>query len=117
MLPGWTEGGQGWCWCALAALVCCCRGSILDELEVDESRLPTDVLAQQMKFVCCLKMFMEELATLASGAEVESGKLRSQLYAWLEREVHVLRRVCHYNATLLETQQSGQQATGTFRDC
>ncbi|CAB3244524.1 unnamed protein product [Arctia plantaginis] len=65
------------------------------EKEADES--PTvDIMAQQLKFVACLKILMEELSTLATGFEVDGGHLRYQLYIWLEREVEALRRLCGY---------------------
>ena len=56
-------------------------------------------MAQQLKFVACLKMMMEELATLATGCEVDGGQLRYQLYVWLEREVEALKEVCNYRST------------------
>lgn len=59
-----------------------------------------DIMAQQLKFVSCLKMMMEELATLATGCEVDGGQLRFQLYVWLEREVEALKEVCNYCCTL-----------------
>lgn len=48
-------------------------------------------MAQQLKFIACLKIAMEELATLATGFEVEGGQLRYQLYIWLEKQVDVLK--------------------------
>ncbi|XP_076053753.1 rabconnectin-3 alpha isoform X2 [Oratosquilla oratoria] len=62
-----------------------------------------DIMAQQLKFVSCLKMMMEELATLATGCEVDGGQLRYQLYVWLEREVEALKEVCNYRSTLAVT--------------
>lgn len=32
---------------------------------------PVDIMAQQLKFVACLKILMEELSTLATGFEVD----------------------------------------------
>ncbi|ESO00911.1 hypothetical protein HELRODRAFT_113035 [Helobdella robusta] len=55
-----------------------------------------DVMAQQFKFIACLRMIADELATLAAGFGVDGGQLRYQLYYWLESEVEVLRRVCSY---------------------
>ena len=43
---------------------------------------------------------MEELATLATGCEVDGGQLRYQLYVWIEREVEALKEVCNYCSTL-----------------
>lgn len=57
-----------------------------------------DIMAQQLKFVACLKILMEELSTLATGYEVDGGQLRYQLYLWLEREVDALRQLCNYSA-------------------
>ncbi|XP_044259843.1 dmX-like protein 2 isoform X7 [Tribolium madens] len=58
-----------------------------------------DIMAQQLKFVACLKILMEELSTLATGFEVDGGQLRYQLYIWLEREVEALRQLCNYSTT------------------
>ena len=55
-------------------------------------------MAQQLKFVACLKILMEELSTLATGFEVDGGQLRYQLYVWLEREVEALRQLCSYSS-------------------
>ena len=58
-----------------------------------------DIMAQQLKFIACLKIMMEELSTLATGFEVDGGLLRYQLYIWLEREVEALKQLCNYGAT------------------
>lgn len=60
-------------------------------------------MAQQLKFVACLKILMEELSTLATGFEVDGGQLRYQLYVWLEREVEALRQLCNYSAGELDS--------------
>uniref|UniRef100_A0A1B6DAH6 Uncharacterized protein n=2 Tax=Clastoptera arizonana TaxID=38151 RepID=A0A1B6DAH6_9HEMI len=62
-----------------------------------------DIMAQQLKFVACLKILMEELSTLATGYEVDGGQLRYQLYLWLEREVEALRQLCNYSAGDLDS--------------
>lgn len=46
-----------------------------------------DILATQLKFTACLKIMTNELRTLSTGYELDGGKLRYQLYQWLEREV------------------------------
>ncbi|KAI5722049.1 hypothetical protein M8J76_002899 [Diaphorina citri] len=61
-----------------------------------------DIMAQQLKFVACLKILMEELSTLATGYEVDGGELRYHLYLWLEREVEALRQLCSYSVGELE---------------
>ncbi|XP_011258519.2 dmX-like protein 2 isoform X5 [Camponotus floridanus] len=70
-------------------------------LEIDnnvaKSAGQLDIMAQQLKFVACLKILMEELSTLATGFEVDGGQLRYQLYVWLEREVDALRQLCSYS--------------------
>lgn len=48
-----------------------------------------DIMAQQLKFIACLKILMGEMATLATGFEVDGGQLRLQLYLWLDRELQV----------------------------
>ena len=35
-----------------------------------------DIMAQQLKFISCLKILMEELSTLATGFEADGGQLR-----------------------------------------
>ncbi|XP_078531680.1 dmX-like protein 1 isoform X3 [Lissotriton helveticus] len=56
-----------------------------------------DVIAAQLKFRACLKILTMELRTLSTGYEVDGGKLRYQLYNWLEREVVALQKTCDYN--------------------
>uniref|UniRef100_A0A8C2X8Y8 Dmx like 1 n=1 Tax=Cyclopterus lumpus TaxID=8103 RepID=A0A8C2X8Y8_CYCLU len=46
-----------------------------------------DILAAQLKFTACLKIMTNELRTLSNGYQLDGGKLRCQLYQWLEREV------------------------------
>uniref|UniRef100_A0A3B4BG79 RAVE complex protein Rav1 C-terminal domain-containing protein n=1 Tax=Periophthalmus magnuspinnatus TaxID=409849 RepID=A0A3B4BG79_9GOBI len=54
----------------------------------DEFIVPSDdILAAQLKFTACLKIMTNELRTLSTGYELDGGKLRYQLYQWLEREV------------------------------
>lgn len=67
------------------------------ELKTEGCQL--DIMAQQLKFVACLKILMEELSTLATGFEVDGGQLRYQLYVWLEHEVEALRQLCNYSCT------------------
>uniref|UniRef100_A0A673ZJD5 Dmx-like 2 n=1 Tax=Salmo trutta TaxID=8032 RepID=A0A673ZJD5_SALTR len=55
-----------------------------------------DVIAEQLKFRACLKILMTELRTLATGYEVDGGKLRFQLYSWLEKEIGAMHRICNY---------------------
>ena len=62
-----------------------------------------DVMAHQLKYIACLKIMMEELSTLATGFEVDGGRLRYQLYIWLEKEVECLQRICGYG---LDSQRS-----------
>lgn len=58
-----------------------------------------DVIAQHLKFVASLRIFTEELSTLASGFEVDGGHLRHQLLIWIEKEVEVLEKLCDYHPT------------------
>lgn len=59
-------------------------------------RITNDIMAQQLKFVACLRIMMVELSTLATGFEVDGGQLRYQLFVWLENAVEVLHRLCQY---------------------
>ena len=46
--------------------------SVNETVENEKDDTPTvDIMAQQLKFVACLKILMEELSTLATGFEVD----------------------------------------------
>lgn len=66
------------------------------EVEKTASEWKVDVIAEQLKFRACLKILMTELRTLATGYEVDGGKLRFQLYSWLEKEIEAMHRICNY---------------------
>ncbi|XP_069696328.1 dmX-like protein 2 isoform X4 [Periplaneta americana] len=68
-----------------------------------------DIMAQQLKFVACLKILMEELSTLATGFEVDGGQLRYHLYVWLEREVEALRQLCNYSFGDIESASAANE--------
>ncbi|XP_048359644.1 dmX-like protein 1 isoform X1 [Sphaerodactylus townsendi] len=59
--------------------------------------LSQDIISTQLKFRACLKILTMELRTLSTGYEVDGGKLRYQLYHWLEREVVALQKSCDYS--------------------
>lgn len=66
--------------------------SVIDSEDSDDFIAPSDdILAAQLKFTACLKIMTNELRTLSTGYELEGGKLRCQLYQWLEREVKTQR--------------------------
>uniref|UniRef100_A0A8C1VID0 Dmx-like 2 n=1 Tax=Cyprinus carpio TaxID=7962 RepID=A0A8C1VID0_CYPCA len=69
-----------------------------------------DVIAEQLKFRACLKILMTELRTLATGYEVDGGKLRFQLYNWLEKEIESLQLyrscLCAKNDAALDLEDS-----------
>ncbi|XP_064475038.1 dmX-like protein 2 [Ornithodoros turicata] len=75
-----------------------------------------DIMAQQLKFMACLKIMMEELSTLATGFEVDGGQLRYQLYVWLERCVAALKELCHYGATNVHASGSVSSETSILPD-
>eukprot|EP00062_Callorhinchus_milii_P002238 gi/632938237/ref/XP_007904230.1/ PREDICTED: dmX-like protein 2 isoform X2 [Callorhinchus milii] len=62
-----------------------------------------DVIAEQLKFRACLKILMTELRTLATGYEVDGGKLRFQLYNWLEKEISAMHQICNYKTNGKDT--------------
>ncbi|XP_034717775.1 dmX-like protein 2 isoform X3 [Etheostoma cragini] len=64
--------------------------------EVPQGESEVDVIAEQLKFRACLKILMTELRTLATGFEVDGGKLRFQLYSWLEKEIAAMHTICNY---------------------
>ncbi|XP_074022425.1 dmX-like protein 1 isoform X3 [Numenius arquata] len=63
-----------------------------------------DIISAQLKFRACLKILTVELRTLSTGYEVDGGKLRYQLYQWLEREVVALQKTCDYSIEVEEIQ-------------
>ncbi|XP_056428268.1 dmX-like protein 2 isoform X1 [Hyla sarda] len=60
------------------------------------SESEVDVIAEQLKFRACLKILMTELRTLATGHEVDGGKLRFQLYNWLEKEIAAMHKIFNH---------------------
>ena len=71
--------------------------NIPDEAPTNSSVVEVhDIMAQQLRFIACLKIMMEELSTLATGFEVDGGQLRFQLFIWLEKEVDVLKKLTSY---------------------
>uniref|UniRef100_A0A8C3SKA2 Dmx like 2 n=1 Tax=Chelydra serpentina TaxID=8475 RepID=A0A8C3SKA2_CHESE len=64
----------------------------------DAGDTEVDVIAEQLKFRACLKILMTELRTLATGYEVDGGKLRFQLYNWLEKEIAAMHEICNHEA-------------------
>uniref|UniRef100_A0A3Q1BCF7 RAVE complex protein Rav1 C-terminal domain-containing protein n=1 Tax=Amphiprion ocellaris TaxID=80972 RepID=A0A3Q1BCF7_AMPOC len=74
-----------------------------------------DILVAQMKFTACLKIMTNELRTLSTGYELDGGKLRSQLYQWLEREVVALQHCCSYKPCLPELSVQGDGPPGSPR--
>ncbi|XP_063310187.1 dmX-like protein 1 isoform X1 [Pelobates fuscus] len=81
-----------------------------DSTSIDENDILSpseDVIASQLKFHSCLKILTGELRTLSTGYEVDGGKLRYQLYSWLERAVAALQKICDYNGNPDETNSSG----------
>ncbi|XP_039214798.1 dmX-like protein 2 isoform X9 [Crotalus tigris] len=82
------------------------------EGEVDKTEV--DVIAEQLKFRACLKILMTELRTLATGYEVDGGKLRFQLYNWLEKEIAALHEICNHEAT--QGKDDGQTDGQVSRD-
>ncbi|XP_077514309.1 rabconnectin-3 alpha isoform X3 [Amblyomma americanum] len=89
-----------------------------DEEEAQvQNRIETlDIMAQQLKFMACLKIMMEELSTLATGFEVDGGQLRHQLYVWLERCVAALKELCQYGATMQASGNSSVSETSMLPD-
>ena len=77
------------------------KSTIDVEEDTEQTSAPTkiDIMAQQLKFMACLKIMMEELSTLATGFEADGGVIRQQLYLWLEKEVEALNELCNYGGS------------------
>ncbi|TVE72373.1 DmX-like protein 2 [Bagarius yarrelli] len=80
-----------------------------------------DVIAEQLKFRACLKILMTELRTLATGYEVDGGKLRFQLYNWLEKEIEAVHHICNYKVevqgSVEELEKWSGGVTGEVDEC
>ncbi|XP_052011882.1 dmX-like protein 1 isoform X3 [Apodemus sylvaticus] len=92
----------------------------LDELSSNTDSLSTldendilnpseDIIAVQLKFRACLKILTVELRTLSTGYEIDGGKLRYQLYHWLEKEVVTLQRTCDFYSDTEQLQSTFSQ--------
>lgn len=84
-------------------------GDLFSHVSQGESEV--DVIAEQLKFRACLKILMTELRTLATGFEVDGGKLRFQLYSWLEKEIAAMHKICNYKVRLCLCSASNVLAT------
>jgi hypothetical protein len=73
-----------------------------------------DTIGQYMKLICCLKIIVEEMATLATGFEVAGGQLRHHLACWLEQEIGVIRQLCNLNTAANSDQDDLNNPTKNF---
>lgn len=90
------------------------ESSSVTEAEGDLVTTSEDILSAQLKFTACLRILTTELRTLATGYELDGGRLRCQLCHWLEREVAALQHSCSYNPDLEEV--AGGIAGGPAQD-
>nr|XP_044990389.1 dmX-like protein 1 isoform X2 [Jaculus jaculus] len=84
---------------------------------IDESDIlnpSEDIIAVQLKFRACLKILTVELRTLSTGYEIDGGKLRYQLYHWLEKEVVALQRTCDFHSGAEELRSTVNKDKGEF---
>ncbi|XP_057644808.1 dmX-like protein 1 isoform X2 [Chionomys nivalis] len=84
--------------------------STLDESDILNPS--EDIIAVQLKFRACLKILTVELRTLSTGYEIDGGKLRYQLYHWLEKEVVALQRICDFCSDAEQLQTTFSQSVG-----
>ncbi|TNN06363.1 DmX-like protein isoform 1 [Schistosoma japonicum] len=62
-----------------------------------------DLMANQLKFIACLKILAEELSTLAAGAESEGVSLRQHVWQWLENELAIVNTLTRINKSTSST--------------
>ncbi|THD24695.1 hypothetical protein D915_004581 [Fasciola hepatica] len=60
-----------------------------DSATIDDD-IVVDLIANQLKFIACLKILAEELSTLAASAESQGISLRQHVWHWLEHELAVV---------------------------
>ncbi|KAK4467736.1 hypothetical protein MN116_008668, partial [Schistosoma mekongi] len=77
-----------------------------------ESQGEVDLMANQLKFIACLKILAEELSTLAAGAESEGVSLRQHVWQWLENELAVVSTLTSINKSNSST--STTSVTNSF---
>ncbi|CAF0735297.1 unnamed protein product [Rotaria sordida] len=75
-----------------------------------------DTIGQYMKLICCLKIIVEEMATLATGFEVAGGQLRHHLACWLEQEIGVIRQFCNLNTSISSDQDDPNNSLGNINE-
>ncbi|CAF4260362.1 unnamed protein product, partial [Rotaria sp. Silwood2] len=75
-----------------------------------------DTIGQYMKLICCLKIIVEEMATLATGFEVAGGQLRHHLACWLEQEIGVIRQFCNLNISTNSDQDDPNNSLEHFEE-
>ncbi|CAH8866129.1 unnamed protein product [Trichobilharzia szidati] len=81
----------------------------LDDFTI-EGRGVVDLIANQLKFIACLKILAEELSTLAAGAESEGVSLRQHVWQWLENELAVVNSLTGLSKSSTPT-LTGEKAT------
>lgn len=65
----------------------------VSEISIEGRDLKVDIMAQQLKFIACLKIIMEEMSTLTIGFGSDE-QLRYYFYVWLEQTVAALKTIC-----------------------
>ena len=73
------------------------KQQVATKVEESPGKQSFDTIGQYMKLICCLKIIVEEMATLATGFEVAGGQLRHHLACWLEQEIGIIRQLCNLN--------------------
>jgi DmX-like protein len=76
-----------------------------------------DLFAQQLKFIACLKVLIEEMSTLATGFEVTGGQLRYYMYYWLERETSILKDLSDYQCSICEKNLNMNEIDDISHNC
>jgi hypothetical protein len=76
-----------------------------------------DLFAQQLKFIACLKVLIEEMSTLATGFEVTGGQLRYYMYYWLEREINILKDLSDYQCSICENNLNVNEIEDSLITC
>ena len=83
-----------------------------EDNEAPPENAVVDIFTQQIKFISCLKILIEEMSTLSTGFEVVGGQLRYYMYYWLERETQLLRELGDFksdNTLSLESEEENYQ--------
>lgn len=62
-----------------------------------------DQFIQKMTFISCLKMFIDEISNVKCNVSMGGSNMRYEVLKLIEDDINVLRKLCQYNITSIQT--------------